>query len=113
MFSLAYAEGAEWNDSHFKHERFNKLLIDGKTELGLALARAEVERTPPQRRGTHTHDGAGLAAWQTRFGCVAYMALRAAARVCRGPLAAGVAGAGEGLRTCRPAGRRAPPGGVN
>ena len=33
MFSLAYADGAAWNDSHFKHERFNKLLLLARAEL--------------------------------------------------------------------------------
>ena len=36
MFSIAYAEDAAWNDSHWKHERFNKLLV---------LARAELDET--------------------------------------------------------------------
>ena len=26
IFTLGYAAGAEWNDSHFKDEQFNKLL---------------------------------------------------------------------------------------
>ncbi len=33
MFSLAYAEGAAWNESHFSHERFNKILIEARAEL--------------------------------------------------------------------------------
>ena len=33
MFSLAYAADADWNESHFKHERFNKLLIEARAEL--------------------------------------------------------------------------------
>ena len=33
MFSLAYADGAAWNDSFWKHERFNKLLIEARAEL--------------------------------------------------------------------------------
>ncbi|MGI9303435.1 MAG: ABC transporter substrate-binding protein [Gammaproteobacteria bacterium] len=33
MFSTAYAEGAEWNDSSWKHAEFNKLLIAARSEL--------------------------------------------------------------------------------
>lgn len=33
MFSVAYAAGAPWNDAHWEHERFNKLLIEAKAEL--------------------------------------------------------------------------------
>jgi peptide/nickel transport system substrate-binding protein len=33
MFSLAYAADADWNESHFKDERFNKLLIAARAEL--------------------------------------------------------------------------------
>ena len=33
MFSTAYAEGADWNDSFWSHERFNKLLIEARAEL--------------------------------------------------------------------------------
>ncbi len=33
MFSLAYAAEAAWNETHFKHERFNKLLIEARAEL--------------------------------------------------------------------------------
>jgi len=33
MFSLGYAADAPWNDSHFKHERFNKLLLEARAEL--------------------------------------------------------------------------------
>ena len=28
-----YAVGAAYNDSHFKHERFNKLLVEARAEL--------------------------------------------------------------------------------
>ncbi len=33
MFSTAYAAGVEWNDSHWNHERFNKLLVEARAEL--------------------------------------------------------------------------------
>ncbi len=33
IFTLGYAAGAEWNDSHFKDEQFNKLLIEARAEL--------------------------------------------------------------------------------
>lgn len=33
MFSTTYAADAAWNDAHWKNERFNKLLIEGRAEL--------------------------------------------------------------------------------
>jgi len=33
MFSTTYAEGASWNETHWKHERFNKLLKEARAEL--------------------------------------------------------------------------------
>ncbi len=33
MFSIAYAEGANWNDTFWKHDRFNKLLLQARAEL--------------------------------------------------------------------------------
>lgn len=39
MFSTAYAADAKWNDSHFKHERFNKLLLEARSELDSAKRR--------------------------------------------------------------------------
>jgi len=33
MFSTAYASGAAWNDAHWDHERFNKLLIEARGML--------------------------------------------------------------------------------
>ena len=33
MFSTAYADGVAWNDSLWKHDRFNKLLLEGRAEL--------------------------------------------------------------------------------
>lgn len=39
MFSTAYAEGAAWNDSSWKHEQFNKLLVAARSELDDAKRR--------------------------------------------------------------------------
>ena len=33
MFSTAYAADAAWNDTFWKHERFNKLLKEARAEL--------------------------------------------------------------------------------
>ncbi len=33
MFSLAYAKGAAWNESHYAGERFNELLVQARAEL--------------------------------------------------------------------------------
>ncbi len=33
MYSLAYKDDAAWNESHWKHPGFNKLLLQGKAEL--------------------------------------------------------------------------------
>ena len=33
IFTLGYAAGADWNDSHFKDDRFNELLIQARAEL--------------------------------------------------------------------------------
>ncbi|MGE0007902.1 MAG: ABC transporter substrate-binding protein [Parvibaculaceae bacterium] len=33
MFTTAYATGAEWNESHFSNERFDKLLVQARPEL--------------------------------------------------------------------------------
>lgn len=41
IFTLGYAAGADWNDSHFKDERFNQLLISARAELD-AKKRAEM-----------------------------------------------------------------------
>ncbi len=39
MFSTAYAEGASWNDSFWKHDKFNKLLVEARAELDEAKRR--------------------------------------------------------------------------
>ena len=41
MFSLGYAADAPWNDTHFKHERFNEILVEARAELDEAK-RAEM-----------------------------------------------------------------------
>ena len=33
MFSTTYADGASWNESDWKHDRFNKLLKEARSEL--------------------------------------------------------------------------------
>ena len=33
MFSVAYSDGAPWNDTLWKNDRFNKLLISARAEL--------------------------------------------------------------------------------
>jgi len=33
MFSVAYADGAPWNDTHWSNAKFNKLLVDARAEL--------------------------------------------------------------------------------
>ncbi|MHC8508359.1 MAG: ABC transporter substrate-binding protein [Rhodospirillales bacterium] len=33
MFQSTYASGVPWNDTYWEHERFNKLLIQGRSEL--------------------------------------------------------------------------------
>jgi peptide/nickel transport system substrate-binding protein len=39
MFSVAYSEGANWNETFWSHDRFNKLLIDARAELDEAKRR--------------------------------------------------------------------------
>ena len=43
MFSQAYASGADWNDSNWEHERFNKILLEARAELD-TNKRAEMYR---------------------------------------------------------------------
>ncbi len=43
MFTLAYKDDAAWNESHWKNERFNELLLQAKSELDDTL-RAEMYR---------------------------------------------------------------------
>lgn len=39
MLSLVYSEKANWNESSWKHERFNRLLIEARSELDTAKRR--------------------------------------------------------------------------
>jgi len=39
MFATAYAAGADWNDSFWTHEKFNKLLLQARSELDDAKRR--------------------------------------------------------------------------
>lgn len=39
MFATAYAADAGWNDTFWKHERFNKLLVEARAELDDAKRR--------------------------------------------------------------------------
>ncbi|WP_412505155.1 hypothetical protein [Roseovarius sp. SYSU LYC5161] len=43
MYSLAYKADADWNESRWKNERFNELLLQAKSELDDGL-RAEMYR---------------------------------------------------------------------
>jgi peptide/nickel transport system substrate-binding protein len=40
MFTTAYAADSPWNDTHWKNERFNKLLVEARTELDSERRRA-------------------------------------------------------------------------
>ena len=47
MFSAVYAEGVDWNDTHWKNDRFNKLLKEARSELDGSKRRemyAEMQR---------------------------------------------------------------------
>ena len=43
MFSLVYARGVDWNESHWDNDRFNELLVEARSELDETL-RAEMYR---------------------------------------------------------------------
>jgi peptide/nickel transport system substrate-binding protein len=58
MFSQAYAEGANWNDTFWSHERFNKLLLEGRGELKTER-RAEIYREMQQL----VRDEGGVVVW--------------------------------------------------
>jgi peptide/nickel transport system substrate-binding protein len=52
IFTLGYAAGADWNDSHFKDERFNQLLLQARAELDQAKRRelyGEMQRIVHER----------------------------------------------------------------
>lgn len=55
MFSTAYAEDAAWNDTSWKHKRFNKLLIEARSELDQSKRRemyVEMQRIVRDEGGT-------------------------------------------------------------
>ena len=55
MFSLTYAAGGSWNESHWDHERFNQLLVEARSELDEARRRdmyAEMQRLVRDEGGT-------------------------------------------------------------
>ena len=58
MFSQAYAEGANWNDTYWSHERFNMLLKSGRGELD-ENKRAEIYREMQQI----VRDEGGVIVW--------------------------------------------------
>ena len=58
MFSQAYAEGANWNDTYWSHERFNMLLKAGRGELNPAK-RAEIYREMQEI----VRDDGGVVVW--------------------------------------------------
>jgi peptide/nickel transport system substrate-binding protein len=58
MFSVSYAEDASWNDSNWKHERFNKLLKEARAELNEAKRRemyVEMQRITRDEGGVIVH----------------------------------------------------------
>ncbi len=44
MFSQVYAKDAPWNDTHWEHERFNRLLVEARAELDEAKRRTLYQR---------------------------------------------------------------------
>ena len=57
MFSQIYAADAEWNDTYWKHEKFNQLLIQGRAELDSNKRR---EIYVEMQRIVHNHGGVVL-----------------------------------------------------
>ncbi|MCG8567155.1 MAG: ABC transporter substrate-binding protein, partial [Desulfobacterales bacterium] len=43
MFSVAYSGDAKWNDTHFKHEKFDQLLLSARSELDETKRRGSYE----------------------------------------------------------------------
>ena len=55
MFSTAYAADAAWNDAHWQHERFNKLLVEARGMLDVVKRReiyVEMQRIVRNEGGT-------------------------------------------------------------
>ena len=42
MFTIGYAGDANWNDSHWKNERFDMLLVQARAELDKTKAQGDV-----------------------------------------------------------------------
>ena len=55
VFSQIYSSGADWNETHFEHERFNQLLIEARAELDTAKRR---EMYVEMQRILHDEGGA-------------------------------------------------------
>ena len=55
MFSTTYASGAAWNDAHWEHARFNKLLVEARAMLDVVKRReiyVEMQRIVRDEGGT-------------------------------------------------------------
>ena len=62
MFSQVYAADASWNDTYWKHERFNELLLQGRSELDTAKRR---EIYVEMQRIVHNDGGVCLPLFQS------------------------------------------------
>ncbi|CAN5485327.1 ABC transporter substrate-binding protein [soil metagenome] len=54
VYTLGYAAGADWNESHFKDERFNELLVKARAELDTSKRAgmyAEMQRIVHEKSG--------------------------------------------------------------
>ena len=57
MFSQVYAAEADWNDTYWKHEKFNQLLVQARAELNAAKRR---EMYVEMQRIVHNEGGVVL-----------------------------------------------------
>ena len=62
MFSQVYAADASWNDTYWKHDRFNELLVQGRAELDTAKRR---EIYVEMQRIVHDEGGVCLPLFQS------------------------------------------------
>ena len=60
MFSQVYSTGADWNETFWAHERFNKLLVEARAELDAGKRR---EQYVEMQRIVHNEGGALVAAF--------------------------------------------------
>ena len=67
MFSQVYRKGADWNETLFEHERFNKLLVEGKAELDSGKRR---EIYVEMQRILHDEGGAVIPMFSAYVGAV-------------------------------------------